>query len=329
MSRTAPARRIQVIAAIASIALAVSLLPWAMTATETSKAGEPSKEKNMTLNKLTADEERVILHKGTERAFTGKYWDHHDSGSYVCRQCGAELYKSSDKFDSGCGWPSFDDAVPGAVTRTLDADGHRIEITCSRCGGHLGHVFEGEQFTAKNTRHCVNSISLDFKPAASGTTTETAYFAGGCFWGVQHLLEKEDGVIATRVGYMGGATSNPTYKQVCDHNTGHAEAVEVIFDRTKTDYETLAKLFFEIHDPTQVNRQGPDYGDQYRSAIFVTSDDQKAVALKLIGILKDKGYKVATQVVSADTFWVAEDYHQQYYDRTGKEPYCHVYQQRF
>ncbi len=286
-------------------------------------------ETKMTFNKLTPEEERVIINKGTEAPFTGKYYTFNDSGTYTCKRCGASLYQSSDKFDAGCGWPSFDDEIPGAVKRTLDADGERTEITCAACGAHLGHVFEGERFTKKDVRHCVNSISLNFIPAAKPTATEKAYFAGGCFWGVEHLLKKTEGVIATRVGYMGGKTKNPTYEEVCDHGTGHAEAVEVEFDVTKTNYETLAKLFFEIHDPTQLNRQGPDYGDQYRSAVFYTSDAQKQTAEKLIGILKSKGLKVVTDVAPAGQFWVGEEYHQDYYDRTGRQPYCHIYTKRF
>ena len=117
-------------------------------------------------NKLTPEEERVILRKGTEFPFTGKFNKHKESGTYVCRQCNTLLYRSADKFDSHCGWPSFDDEIPGAVKHVPDADGQRIEIVCAHCGGHLGHVFEGERFTLKNTRHCVNSVSLDFIPDA-------------------------------------------------------------------------------------------------------------------------------------------------------------------
>lgn len=332
------------------VAIATALFVYANSSRQQSQPAQKSeaqtledtksKSQGSKYNTLNAEEERVILHKGTERPFTGEFYNHHETGTYICRQCEAPLYRSQDKFESGCGWPSFDDEIDGAVRRTLDADGHRMEITCVNCGGHLGHVFEGEHFTDKNTRHCVNSISLKFVPASQAATirsvggeksitTEKAYFAGGCFWGVEHLLKRTPGVISTQVGYMGGHKQNPTYKEVCYTNTGHAEAVEVEFDPSKTTYETLAKLFFEIHDPTQTNRQGPDVGEQYRSAVYYTSDVQKKSAEKLIGLLKDKGLKVVTEVTKADTFWLAEDYHQDYYDVTGKEPYCHVYTKRF
>lgn len=304
---------------------------------------------------LTPEEERVIVRKGTEAPFSGKYYLHDEDGTYRCRRCGAPLYRSQDKFDAGCGWPSFDDEIPGAVRREPDADGRRTEILCAKCGAHLGHVFTGEGFTAKNTRHCVNSLSLDFVPVAVPTVpvtdpaaasaekpentssveppksvqTERAIFAGGCFWGVEYMLGKVDGVKSIRSGYIGGHTENPTYEQVCSHKTGHAEAVEVEFDPSKVSYETLARLFFEIHDPTQLDGQGPDLGDQYRSEIFYTTPEQKEVAERLIRILKEKGYSVVTDVTPASRFWPAEQYHQNYYNRKGTQPYCHRYTKRF
>lgn len=280
-------------------------------------------------NKLTPEEENVIVRKGTERPFSGLYVNHKGKGTYVCKKCESQLYRSDSKFDSHCGWPSFDDEIPGAVKRIPDADGERVEITCAKCGAHLGHVFTGEGFTAKNTRHCVNSISLNFVPEVKEAVSETAYFAGGCFWGVEYYLKKEAGVLSTRVGYMGGHTKNPTYEEVCHGSTGHAETLEVIYDPSRTSFERLARLFFETHDPTQKNRQGPDIGEQYRSAIFYTGDDQRKTAEKLIGILRDKGFGVATELTQAGTFWVAENYHQDYYGKTGKRPYCHGYTKRF
>ncbi len=309
----------------------LSLAPLAM------KSKDDNMGNSMTYKKLTPEEERVIMNKGTEAPFTGKYYKNTSAGTYVCKRCGAPLFRSSDKFDSDCGWPSFDDEIPGAIKRTADPDGMRTEISCARCGAHLGHVFEGEHFTAKNTRYCTNSISMDFIPASAESTSRSdppmadqkAYFAGGCFWGTEYMLENTPGVISARVGYMGGHTPNPTYKEVCSDTTGYAETVEVTFDPSKTNFETLARLFFEIHDPTELNRQGPDVGDQYRSAIFYNDENQKQIAEKLIGILKSKGYNVVTQLAKADKFWVAEDYHQDYYAHTGGQPYCHVYQKRF
>lgn len=288
-----------------------------------------SQEKTMKYNKLTPEEERVIVNKGTERPFTGMYTNHKEMGTYLCKRCDAPLYRSEDKFDSGCGWPSFDDEIPGAVKRLPDKDGIRTEIVCGNCGGHLGHVFLGEGFTDKNVRHCVNSISLNFTTGESQDPTETAYFAGGCFWGVEYFFRKAEGVVSTRVGYMGGRTDNPTYRDVCSGTTGHAEALEVVFDPSKTSFEALARLFFETHDPTQVNRQGPDIGDQYRSAIFYANEDQKKTAKKLIALLEAKGYNVATQLSKAGAFWEAEEYHQDYYFNNGKQPYCHAYSERF
>lgn len=126
--------------------------------------GECMSEKGGNFKKLTKEEERIILHKGTEMPFAGKYYAFWEKGTYVCKRCGTALYRSESKFEADCGWPSFDDEIPGAVKRTIDADGVRTEITCAKCGAHLGHVFLGEGFTKKNVRHCVNSISIDFIP---------------------------------------------------------------------------------------------------------------------------------------------------------------------
>jgi peptide methionine sulfoxide reductase msrA/msrB len=298
-------------------------------------------------NRLTKDEEWVILQKGTEQPWSGDLLNNKEKGVYICKRCNAPLYKSESKFDSHCGWPSFDDEIEGAVIRKTDVDGRRTEILCANCGAHLGHVFVGEGLTPKNTRHCVNSISMNFvkegqplppvisgdakKAAVSETpkSLETAIFAGGCFWGVEYHFEKAKGVLSAVSGYTGGHKDNPTYKEVCSGKTGYIEAVKVTYDPALTDYETLAKLFFEIHDPTQVDRQGPDIGEQYRSVIFYQDENQKKIAEKLIDILKDRGYKVATRLEPALKFWEAEAYHQDYYEHKQSQPYCHIYTKRF
>jgi len=277
----------------------------------------------MTFNKLTPAEDKVIIQKGTERPFSGKYYDFNEEGIYTCKRCDAPLYHSTDKFDAGCGWPSFDAEIPGAVKRIPDKDGRRTEIICANCGAHLGHVFIGENFTAKNTRHCVNSISLNFIPAEATLKTEMAIYAAGCFWGIEHYFKQAPGVLATRVGYTGGHTINPTYKQVCGGRTGHKEALEVTYDPSKTSYEELTKLYFEIHDFTQTDGQGPDRGEQYLSYIFYRNEPQQEIAENLVRLLIQKGFKVATKIEKAGLFYPAEEYHQDYYTKTGKAPYCH------
>lgn len=274
-------------------------------------------------NILTPEEERVIIGKGTEAPYTGKYVNNHEQGIYLCRQCDAPLYRSGDKFDSGCGWPSFDDEIAGAVKRTTDADGRRTEITCAKCGGHLGHVFLGEGFTSKDTRHCVNSVSLDF------VQPDTAYFASGCFWGTEYHFEKAAGVITTDVGYMGGRVDHPTYKDVCTGETGHLETTAVVYNPKKTTYENMVKLFFETHDFSQTDGQGPDIGSQYLSAIFYTNESQRLIAEQYKKKLTQMGYYVATSIRKAEPFWVAEDYHQNYYTHKNGAPYCHAYRKIF
>ncbi|MCC8180579.1 MAG: bifunctional methionine sulfoxide reductase B/A protein [Planctomycetes bacterium] len=278
--------------------------------------------------KLSPEEERVIVRKGTELPGTGEYLHTKQAGTYTCKRCGAPLYRSDDKFDSGCGWPAFDDEIAGAVKRVTNPGDSRIEILCNSCGGHLGHVFAGERLTDKNIRHCVNSISLQFVPKAQAKT-EKAYFAAGCFWGVEHWFKTQPGVVRTRVGYMGGDLLNPSYRDVCSGDTGHAETLEVEFDPATTDFDTLARLFFEIHDFTQIDRQGPDIGPQYRSEIFTTSPEQDKAAENILDELRRKGYKPATKVTRAVTFWPAEEYHQDYYGKTGKMPYCHARREIF
>ncbi len=289
---------------------------------------QQAKQQVMKLNQLTDSEKAVILYKATERPFTGEYVNTKDTGVYVCRQCNAPLYRSEDKFDSHCGWPSFDDEIAGAVKRIPDADGLRTEIVCANCGGHLGHVFEGERFTAKNTRHCVNSISMKFIPK-NNNKMEKAYFASGCFWGTEYHFMKAKGVKETTVGYMGGRTQSPTYKEVCTGTTGHIETTEVEYNPAETSFEELLKLYYETHDFEQVGGQGPDIGEQYQSVIFYVNDDQKKTAEKYLALLTDMGYKPATQLRKAEEFWAAEDYHQEYYDKKNGTPYCHVYRKIF
>lgn len=268
---------------------------------------------------LTAEEREVLLHAATELPFAGKYWDFWEEGVYLCRQCGAALYSSRAKFRSDCGWPSFDAEIPDAVERRTDPDGVRTEIVCANCKGHLGHVFEGEGFTPRNTRHCVNSLSVVFKPA------NTALFAGGCFWGVEDFFSSREGVFAATSGYTGGETENPTYQEVCTGDTGHAESVLIEYDPVVVSYRELARNFFEIHDPTLLNYQGPDFGTQYRSAIFYFDEEQRQIAAELTDYLRGFGRDVVTEIVPATNFYPAEGYHQHFFAKNPRrrQSSCH------
>ncbi|MCK5823988.1 MAG: bifunctional methionine sulfoxide reductase B/A protein [Ichthyobacteriaceae bacterium] len=281
----------------------------------------------MKLNELNSEEKRVIISKGTEYAFSGIYDKFYEEGVYTCKQCDAPLYNSTSKFNSQCGWPSFDDEIDGAVKRIADADGRRTEIVCANCGGHLGHVFLNEGYTSKNTRHCVNSVSMNF--VENQDKYKKALFASGCFWGTEYWMEKQEGVISVVSGYTGGTIDNPTYNLVSSGNTNHAETVEVTYNPDLISYNDLVKMFFETHDPTQQNKQGPDIGTQYRSAIFYLSDEQKEIAEKYKNILIDKGYNVVTEITKASKFYDAEDFHQNYYNNKGTMPTCHVYKAKF
>ena len=282
-------------------------------------------------NALTPEEAYVLLDKGTEPPFSGEYDDLFEAGVYVCRQCLAPLYESSSKFAAHCGWPSFDDNIPGAVIRLEHSNDPRTEILCANCNGHLGHVFSGERDTPKNTRHCVNSLSMKFISAEKFQEEyDTAVFASGCFWGTEYWFAKAEGVISTTVGYAGGKVENPSYREVCSGNTEHAESVRVIFNPKKISYDDLVKLFFETHDPSQHNRQGPDVGSQYRSVIFTHSPEQKKIAEKYGSILQTQGIDVATEILPLEQFYPERDlYHQKYYEKKGDLPYCHIYKKKF
>ncbi|MFA0961340.1 bifunctional methionine sulfoxide reductase B/A protein [Roseivirga sp. BDSF3-8] len=283
-------------------------------------------------NKLSPEEEYVILRKGTERPFTGKYTDNQAQGTYVCKQCREPLYYSEHKFPSHCGWPSFDDEIPGAVRRETDADGRRVEILCANCGGHLGHVFWGERFTDKNIRHCVNSISMDFVPEKKlPGRSQKVYLASGCFWFREHQYRQLHGVAGTRVGYMGGHSHTPTYIQVSGGQTGHAETVEVAYLPDILPLEELLRFFFNHHDQDNDSLKGKEEGGKYRSAIFYQTGDQEKAARDAMDQLTKKGYSPKTQLAPASehTFYVAEDKHQGYYTRHQLSQESRYFEEKF
>jgi len=285
--------------------------------------------------RLDPEAYRVTQQSGTERPFCGNLLDNKKDGIYCCVVCGLPLFSSEHKFDSGTGWPSFwrefdSDHVSRRPDRSLGME--RTEINCARCGAHLGHVFDdGPPPTGQ--RHCLNGAALRFyakdqplPPESRPVETEVAYFAGGCFWGVEHYFQQGPGVLEAVSGYMQGHVDNPTYKQVCTNATGHAETVKVVYDPRRISYRRLLEAFFKMHDPTQLNRQGPDVGTQYRSGIWYTSEQQKQAAeayVRELAVQKRFGDRpIVTQIEAARQFWPAEEYHQDYIAKTGRP--CHV-----
>jgi peptide methionine sulfoxide reductase msrA/msrB len=279
---------------------------------------------------LTPEQLEITQHAGTERPNSSPLLGNHERGTYVSVVGGLPLFRSEDKFESGSGWPSFTRSFdPAHVVEHHDSSGgmERVELLDARSGAHLGHVFEdGPEPTHR--RYCINGAALRFIPDGTPLPAESqpvklekAYFAGGCFWGVEDVFEQVPGVVGAVSGYMGGKTEKPTYKQVCSDATGHAESVEVTFAPGVVGYGDLLQIFFDNHDATTLNRQGPDHGTQYRSAIFAATPGQKKLAeawiQKLSGSDEYRGRKIVTSVESLVPFWPAEEYHQDYHKKHG------------
>ncbi len=283
--------------------------------------------------KLTPEQYHITQVAGTEAPFRNAYYKSKDDGIYVDLLTGEALFSSLDKYDSGTGWPSFTKPInPKSVSFKKDTSlfGERNEVRSLSSDSHLGHVFDDGPKDKGGQRYCMNSGALKFIPIdkmkeagygkylfdfAKKKNWETAEVAGGCFWGQENVFRGVKGIIETRTGYEGGKKANPTYEEVSEGNTGHAEAVQVLFDPKVISYENLLLFFFDTHNPTTLNRQGNDTGTQYRSAIFYENDSQKATALKVKArVDASKAWKApaVTEITAKTAFYPADEYHQKY-----------------